>query len=79
MPRRLQVEFSGEVQTYTDSHGGEMSAQDIWNLFDATYLQAPMAAMRYVEHHLFEHPAQSGKAHACPPGAPACAPAPLWA
>jgi 2-isopropylmalate synthase len=63
MPRRLQVEFSGEVQTYTDSHGGEMSAQDIWNLFDATYLQAPVAAMRYVEHHLFELPAPSGKAH----------------
>jgi len=63
MPRRLQVEFSGEVQSYTDSHGGEMSAQDIWNLFDATYLQAPVAAMRYVEHHLFELPAQSGKAH----------------
>ncbi len=63
MPRRLQVEFSGEVQTYTDNHGGEMSAQDIWNLFDTTYLQAPVAAMRYVEHHLFEHPAQSGKAH----------------
>jgi 2-isopropylmalate synthase len=63
MPRRLQVEFSGEVQTYTDSHGGEMSAQDIWNLFDATYLQAPVTAMRHVEHHLFEHPAPSGKAH----------------
>ena len=62
MPRRLQVEFSGEVQTYTDSHGGEMSAQDIWNLFDATYLQAPADGMRYVEHHLFEPPAQSGKA-----------------
>src|SRR5450830_387936 len=63
MPRRLQVEFSGEVQSYTDSHGGEMSAQDIWDLFDATYLQAPVTAIRYVEHHLFEHPAQSGKAH----------------
>ncbi|MDD2925844.1 2-isopropylmalate synthase [Rhodoferax sp.] len=62
MPRRLQVEFSGEVQTYTDSHGGEMSAQDIWNLFDATYLQASADALRYVEHHLFEPPAQSGKA-----------------
>jgi 2-isopropylmalate synthase len=63
MPRRLQVEFSGEVQSYTDRHGGEMSAQDIWKLFDTTYLQAPVTAMRYVEHHLFEHPAPSGKAH----------------
>ena len=61
MPRRLQVEFSGEVQSYTDTHGGEMTAQDIWNLFDATYLNNPVAAVRYVEHHLFEHPGQSGK------------------
>jgi 2-isopropylmalate synthase len=63
MPRRLQVEFSGEVQSYTDSHGGEMSAQDIWNLFDTTYLNAAGAKFRYVEHHLFDHFAISGKAH----------------
>ena len=63
MPRRLQVEFSGEVQAYTDTHGGEMSAQDIWKLFESTYLEAPVAAMRYVEHQLFEQPAASGKAH----------------
>ncbi|MCB8748048.1 2-isopropylmalate synthase [Rhodoferax sp. U2-2l] len=55
MPRRLQVEFSGEVQSYTDSHGGEMTAQDIWKLFESTYLDAPGASMRYVEHHLFDH------------------------
>jgi 2-isopropylmalate synthase len=60
MPRRLQVEFSGEVQTYTDEHGGEMTAQAIWDLFDATYLDAPMAAVRYVEHHLFEEPGPAG-------------------
>lgn len=55
MPRRLQVEFSGEVQSYTDSHGGEMTAQDIWKLFERTYLDAPGASMHYVEHHLFDH------------------------
>ena len=64
MPRRLQVEFSGEVQAYTDTHGGEMSAQDIWKLFESTYLDAQMGSMRYVEHQLFEQPAISGKAHA---------------
>jgi 2-isopropylmalate synthase len=63
MPRRLQVEFSGEVQTYTDVHGGEMTAQDIWNLFDATYLSNPSATLRYVEHHLFEHAVGQGKHH----------------
>ena len=58
MPRRLQVEFSGEVQSYTDAHGGEMTAQAIWSLFDATYLDAKEATVRYVGHHLFEAPAQ---------------------
>ena len=63
MPRRLQVEFSGEVQTYTDSHGGEMSAQAIWDLFDATYLNPAEPSVRYLEHHLFEHPTEPGKKH----------------
>ena len=63
MPRRLQVEFSAEVQKWTDTHGGEMTAPDLWKLFDTTYLHAPQPAVQYVEHHLFEHPASSGKAH----------------
>ncbi len=59
MPRRLQVEFSGEVQRHTDSHGGEMTATDIWQLFSRTYLE-PQQPLRYVEHHLFEHGAAQG-------------------
>jgi len=53
MPRRLQVEFSGEVQRYTDAHGGEMEAADIWSLFSKTYLETANP-VSYVEHHLFE-------------------------
>jgi 2-isopropylmalate synthase len=53
MPRRLQVEFSAEVQRHTDEHGGEMDAADIWDLFAATYLETG-DPVRYVEHHLFE-------------------------
>jgi 2-isopropylmalate synthase len=54
MPRRLQIEFSAEVQAHTDRHGGEMSADDIWALFSQTYLE-PQQTMRYIEHHLYEH------------------------
>jgi 2-isopropylmalate synthase len=54
MPRRLQVEFSGVVQRHTDSHGGEMSAADIWQLFSHTYLQNEQP-VRFVDYHLFEH------------------------
>ncbi|MDX9995005.1 MAG: 2-isopropylmalate synthase [Rhodocyclaceae bacterium] len=59
MPRRLQVEFSAEVQRHTDAHGGEMSAADIWALFSRTYLDAA-TPVRYVEHHLFEHGKMQG-------------------
>jgi 2-isopropylmalate synthase len=54
MPRRLQVEFSGEVQRHADSQGVEMSSADIWQLFSRTYLEGERP-VRYVEHHLFEH------------------------
>ena len=54
LPRRLQVEFSGEVQRHADAHGGEMSAAEIWQLFSQKYL-VPQTPLRYVEHHLFEH------------------------
>ena len=59
MPRRLQVEFSGEVQRYTNCHGGEMTANDSWQLFSHTYLES-VRPVRYVEHHLFEHGAAQG-------------------
>ena len=54
MPRRLQVEFSGIVQRHTDTHGGEVTANDIWRLFSDTYLEST-APVRYREHHLYEH------------------------
>ncbi len=59
LPRRLQIEFSAEVQRHTDRHGGEMAAADIWNLFNRTYLDAD-PAVRYLEHHLFERDGAQG-------------------
>lgn len=57
MPRRLQVEFSGVVQRHADNHGGEISGEEIWQLFADTYLNAG-AQVRYREHHLFEEGGQ---------------------
>ena len=59
MPRRLQVEFSGEVQRYTDTHGGEMEASDIWALFSKTYLETD-TPLAYVRHQLFEEGTAQG-------------------
>ncbi|WGZ89631.1 MAG: 2-isopropylmalate synthase [Candidatus Thiocaldithrix dubininis] len=53
MPRRLQIEFAGIVQHYTDQHGGEIHAATIWQLFQQNYVQN-QNALRYVTHHLFE-------------------------
>ena len=54
LPRRLQVEFSGVVQRHADQHGGELTAHDLWALFDRTYLQASASGVQYVSHSLFD-------------------------
>jgi len=59
LPRRLQIEFSAEVQRHTDRHGGEMSAAELWALFGRTYLD-PAHPVRYVEHHLYERDGAQG-------------------
>jgi 2-isopropylmalate synthase len=54
MPRRLQMEFSGLVQRHTDQQGGEVSAENLWRLFTAAYLET-QTPLCYRAHHLFEH------------------------
>jgi len=44
LPRRLQIEFSQVVQRAADASGTEMSANDIWQIFEDEYLPAPDAA-----------------------------------
>ena len=38
LPRRLQIEFSRVVQIMTDEQGGEMRADQLWNVFEDEYL-----------------------------------------
>jgi 2-isopropylmalate synthase len=42
LPRRLQIEFSGVVQTKTDAEGGEVTSAQIWSIFQDEYLPAPL-------------------------------------
>ncbi len=53
MPRRLQIEFSGVVQEVTDTTGKEVSAGEIWQIFQREYLDAS-SPFGYVAHHLVE-------------------------
>ena len=38
LPRRLQIEFSKIVQEKTDTQGGEVSADELWAIFEDEYL-----------------------------------------
>ena len=41
LPRRLQIEFSQVVQRATDGSGEEVTADELWELFRAEYLDRP--------------------------------------
>jgi 2-isopropylmalate synthase len=38
LPRRLQIEFSSVVQQFTDSEGGEVGPEQMWEIFANEYL-----------------------------------------
>ncbi|MCI4658540.1 2-isopropylmalate synthase [Cryobacterium algoricola] len=38
LPRKLQIEFSGVVQSKTDAEGGEVTSEQIWDIFNDEYL-----------------------------------------
>jgi 2-isopropylmalate synthase len=40
LPRRLQIEFSQVVQAKTDAEGGEVTSEQIWDVFQDEYLPA---------------------------------------
>ncbi len=48
LPRRLQIEFSKVIQQFTDTRGGEVSPQQIWDSFAGEYLaaQTPLSLVR---------------------------------
>ncbi|GAA4679504.1 2-isopropylmalate synthase [Phytohabitans rumicis] len=44
MPRRLQIEFSGVVQQFTDVEGGEVEPGRMWEIFAGEYLASHQGA-----------------------------------
>ena len=53
LPRRLQVDFSSAVQQVTDDSGQEVSAQQIWEVFQNEYVRNE-EPVRYIGHALSE-------------------------
>ena len=41
LPRKLQIEFSRVVQNVTDTTGGEITSERLWDVFTDEYLPAP--------------------------------------
>jgi 2-isopropylmalate synthase len=52
LPRRLQIEFSPVVQALTDASGKEVTAEQIWALFEDEYLVHEGREFEYRGHHL---------------------------
>ncbi len=53
LPRRLQIEFSQLVQQRTDTEGGEVSAAEIWKIFQDEYLPSEIADQRWGQIEIF--------------------------
>ena len=53
LPRRLQIEFSGVVQSVTDATGREVTAAELWSIFNDEYL-GEAGDYRYRAHQLVE-------------------------
>ena len=54
MPRRMQVEFSAVVQRQADASEAELASEDLWELFESTYLAPRQLPWRYHSHYLFD-------------------------
>lgn len=47
LPRKLQIEFSGVVQSKTDAEGGEITSDQIWSIFNDEYLPSDDADAKW--------------------------------
>ena len=54
LPRRLQIEFMKVIQGITDTSGKEITPEEIWSAFEATYL-TPARELELIEHDTSDH------------------------
>ncbi len=47
LPRKLQIEFSKVVQGHTDTLGGEVSSQQLWEIFQDEYLPSQVDELKW--------------------------------
>jgi len=59
LPRSLQVEFSQDIQSITDSEGREVPSRRIYERFIERYVEQPGARLKFVDHHTYPDAAAS--------------------
>jgi 2-isopropylmalate synthase len=59
LPRRLQIEFSSVVQSHSDTNGGEVSSEAIWEIFQHEYLPMESAEAQWGRYELLRANSQS--------------------
>ncbi len=60
LPRRLQIEFSQVIQTFTEGEGGEVSPGAMWSAFRSEYLPDPAATWGRLTLHAHRNTAEAG-------------------
>ncbi|WP_336631657.1 MULTISPECIES: 2-isopropylmalate synthase [unclassified Microbacterium] len=50
LPRRAQIDLSRHVQQHTDATGEEVTASDLWDIFERTYLDAARGEVELVDY-----------------------------
>jgi 2-isopropylmalate synthase len=52
LPRKMQIEFSRNIQQITDATGREITSAEIWRAFKAEYIDqvSPLAVVQHSEH-----------------------------
>ena len=56
MPRRLQIEFSRVIQEHTDGKGTEISSDNIFDLFEATYIKQEDSKYEFLDYRTVPSP-----------------------
>ena len=60
LPRRLQIEFSSVIQKLTEASGTEISADQIWSVFESTYL-TPTQPVALIGHPMLTTAPETGE------------------
>ena len=60
MPRRMQIEFSAIVQELAAASETELDSEQIWSVFEKTYLMQSGGQAAYHSHKLFDSPDGQG-------------------